>query len=182
MKTKIFFSIIFLSISACAISQIYLAKTCEISFFSKGPIEDISAVNTSAKPILNTASGEIAVKVTIRGFVFKKKLMEEHFNEKYLESDKYPYSTFTGKINEAIDYTKDSVIKVTVTGKLNIHGVEKEYTVPGTITIKGKEIIIESKFNVALKDHNITIPKIVTQNIAEIVEVKVNATLSEFKK
>ena len=183
MKSKTILSVAGVFFSAFALNaQIYMGKTCEISFFSKGPIEDISAVNKTTKPILNTATGDIAVKITIKGFEFEKKLMQEHFNEKYMESDKFPYTTFTGKINEAVDYKKDGVYKVTVTGKLNIHGVEKERTIEGTVTVKGGDVLLDSKFNVALKDHNIEIPSIVVQNIAEVVQVSIKSDLTEYKK
>jgi len=181
-KTNFIFLSSVLFSSACAQAQIYLAQTCEISFFSDGILEDIAAINSSAKPILNTTTSEIAVKVTIKSFDFEKELMEEHFNEKYLESDKYPHAIFQGKIQETIDYKKDGTHKVTVKGKLTIHGVEKERILEGTITIKGGEISFDCKFMVALKDHNITIPSVVVQNIAEIVEVKIKSNLTEFKK
>lgn len=163
-------------------AQIYLGKICEIKIFSDGPIEDIDAVNTTSKPILNTATNDIAVKITIKGFDFSKELMEEHFNEKYMESDKIPYSTFAGKINEKINFKTDGVHKVTVTGKLNIHDVEKERTIDGTITVKGGEIMIDSKFIVALKDHRVEIPSLVAQNISETIEVTVRSTLAEYVK
>ena len=163
-------------------AQVYSGKTCDISFFSKAPIEDISANNSTSKIIVNTSTNAVAIKVTIKEFSFKKKLMEEHFNEKYMESDKYPYATFAGKIKDTIDYKKDGVYNVTVTGKLMIHGVEQERNIRGTLTIKGGEIMIESKFLVALKDHNIEIPSIVLQNIAEIIQVTINSTLTELKK
>jgi hypothetical protein len=163
-------------------AQIYLGKTCEIKIFSDGPIEDIDAKNITSKPILNIATNDIAVKITVKGFDFDKELMEEHFNEKYMESDKIPYATFSGKINEKVDYKKDGVNKVTVTGKLKIHDVEKERTLDGTITIKGTEILIETKFLVALKDHKVEIPTLVSQNISEIIEVTVKSTLAEYKK
>ena len=183
MKSKnIFLFSVLLFAGTLLHAQIFMGKTCEITFFSDGPVEDIAAKNTTSKPILNIKTNELAIKVTIKGFAFDKKLMEEHFNEKYMESDKFPYSTFSGKINESIDYTKDGVHKVTVTGKLAMHGVEKDRTIDGTLTVKGSEISIESKFNVALKDHNIEIPSLVTDNIAEVVEVKIKSTLTEFKK
>lgn len=163
-------------------SQIYLGKTCAISFYSDGIIEDIEARNTSAKPILNIKTDSVLFKISIQGFVFEKALMQEHFNETYMESDKYPHAMFRGKINENIDWTKDTTYKVTVTGNLNIHGITKTRTIDGSITIKGGEIMMETKFNVALKDHNITIPTLVVQNIAEIVEVKMKSTLTELKK
>jgi len=181
MKAKIFFlsTIIFSSVFSKA--QIYIGKSCEVSIFSEGPIEDVDATCKSAQVILNSAKNEIAVKVTIKGFDFEKKLMEEHFNEKYMESDKYPYAEFAGKIEDTIDYKKDGVFKITVAGKLKLHHVEKERTIQGTLTVKGGEIIIESKFLVTLKEHKIKIPAIVASNIAEIVEVTLKLTLTEFK-
>ena len=182
MKTKLFFLFAVLLLAGFAHSQIYMGKSYEVSFFSDGPIEDIAAISKSAQVILNTAKNEIAIKVTIKGFDFEKELMQEHFNEKYMESDKYPYATFTGKIKDTIDYKKDGIYKVTVTGKLKIHDVEKERTITGTMTIKGGEIGIESKFMVLLKDHKIEIPTLVAQNIAEIVEVTLKLMLTEFKQ
>src|SRR3954470_130791 len=101
MKAKYILPVItILFVSTIVNAQIYIGKTCDISFYSKGPIEDIAAINQTTKPIFNAAKGEVAVKVTIKGFKFDKQLMEEHFNEKYMESDKYPYAVFTGKVNE----------------------------------------------------------------------------------
>ena len=182
MKTKIILLITVLTFGTLLLNaQIYMGKTCAISFFSKGPIEDIAAINNSSKPILNTSTNEVAIKITIKGFEFDKKLMEEHFNEKYMESDKYPYATFVGKINEPMDYKKEGTYKVSLTGKLTMHGVEKERTIEGIVSLKGGEISFDSKFNVALKDHKIEIPTLVAQNIAEVVEVTVKTTLTEFK-
>lgn len=174
--------IIFLLGNSALKAQIYLGKTCEIKIFSDGPVEDIDAANITSRPILNTTTNEIAIKITIKGFNFDKELMEEHFNEKYMESDKYPYSTFAGKINEKIDYSKDGVYKVTVTGKLKIHDVEKERTLDGTVTVKGGDILIDSKFIVALKDHKVEIPTLVAQNISETIEVTIKSTLTEYVK
>jgi polyisoprenoid-binding protein YceI len=158
-----------------------MGKSYLVTFFSDGPVEDIAATNKSAQVIMNAAKNDIAIKVTVKGFDFDKELMQEHFNEKYMESDKYPYATFTGKIQDTLDYKKDGAYKVTVVGKLTMHGVEKDRTIPGTITIKGGELTIDSKFIVALKDHKIEIPTLVAQNIAETVEVTLKLSLSEFK-
>lgn len=180
MKKIFLLTSAFILMAFIAEAQIYMGKTCEISFFSDGPIEDIAAKNTTAKPILNTTTNDIAIKITIKGFDFDKELMEEHFNEKYLESDKYPYATFSGKINEKVDYKTDGVTKVTVTGKLNIHNVEQVRTIDGTITVKGGEIQLDCKFIVAMKDHKVEIPTLVAQNIAETVEVTIKSTLTEY--
>jgi len=181
MKEKIIFLSALIFSAVFSKAQIYMGKSYEVSFFSDGPIEDIAATSKSAQVILNSAKNEIAIKVTIKGFDFEKELMQEHFNEKYLESDKYPYATFSGKIKDTIDYKKDGIYKVAVVGKLKMHDVEKERTIQGTLLVKGGEITIESKFIVALKDHKIEIPSLMTQNIAEMVEVTLKLTLTEFK-
>src|SRR5687768_6756891 len=142
-----------LSLSAILIcstlfAQIYTTKTCQVSFFSEAPMENIEAHNKVSFPILNTANREIAIRVPITGFVFEKSLMQEHFNENYMESGKYPNAVFKGTINEAIDFKKSGTHKVTVTGKLDIHGVTQDRTLDGTITINGEEITFASNFNV----------------------------------
>jgi hypothetical protein len=163
-------------------AQIYTTKTCEVSFFSEAPMENIEAHNKAAAPILNTSNKELAIRVPITGFVFEKDLMKEHFNENYMESSKYPYGIFKGVINETVDFKKDGTQKVTVTGKLEIHGVSKDRTIDGTLTIKGEEVNLVSNFNVKVADHKIEVPKLVFQNIAETVLVKINATLTPYKK
>jgi len=179
---KILTILLLLIIANYTKAQIYLAKTCEISFFSEAPLENIKAVNKAAKPILNTATNDIQMKIVISAFVFEKPLMQEHFNENYMESEKFPEATFKGKINEQIDWKKDGEYKVTVTGVLKIHGVEKTRTLEGTVKIKGEEITIETKFNIHVADHNIKVPSMYVKNIAEDVEVKLNAVLEPFKK
>ena len=157
------------------IAQVFKTTSAKIHFFSEAPLENIEAENDKAQSILNTSTGEMGFVVTIRGFKFEKPLMEEHFNENYMESEKYKTGKFYGKLNEEIDFTKDGKHEASVTGKLTIHGVEQERTLHGTLEIKGSTIILDSKFIVALKDHKIKIPKVVVQNIAEEVEVTVHA-------
>lgn len=165
-----------------AFAQIYMAKNCDITFFSKSPLENIEAINKSAKPILNTASGAIQIKISIIAFKFEKPLMEEHFNENYMESDVYPDAFFKGKINETIDYTKDGEYKVTVTGTLTVHGVVKERTLEGTLTVKGGLIRMTSNFKIHIADHGIKVPSLYVQNIAEDVDVSIDAILEPYKK
>ena len=179
---KIFSFIIASALSTSMFAQIYMAKTCEISFFSASPLENIEAINKATKPLINTSTNDIQMKIVISAFVFEKPLMQEHFNENYMESEKFPDAIFKGKINEKIDFTKDGENKVTVTGKLKIHGIEKDRTIDGVVTVKGTQIIIASKFNVHIADHGIKVPSLYVQNIAEDVEVKLNATLEPFKK
>jgi hypothetical protein len=163
-------------------AQIYMAKTCEISFLSVTPVENIAAVNKATKPLLNITTGDLQMKIVMTAFVFEKPLMQEHFNENYLESEKFPNAFFKGKINEKVDYTKDGEYKVTATGKLTIHGVEKDKTIEGVLTVKGQEITLKSTFKVVFADYAIVIPALQSTVIPPDTEVKLNATLEPFKK
>jgi hypothetical protein len=161
--------------------DLFKAVDGEISFFSKTPVENIDAKNKTLKALLNSKNGEMAFIVTNNGFIFEKPLMGEHFNENYIESDKYKVSVFKGKIDDEIDYSKDGTHTVKATGTLDIHGVTKERTIEGNITIKDGQLMLTSEFEVKLADHKIKIPKIVTENIAETVKVTVKIKM-EIKK
>lgn len=145
----------------------------KVRFFSYAPIENIEAYSKKISCIINPSNLQIAFIIPNKTFEFKKSLMQEHFNEKYMESDKYPKSTFSGKINEAIDLTKDGEYKVTTFGKLNIHGVEVERTIPGTIIVKNGKINLTSDFIVKVADHKIEIPTLMWEKIAEQIQVKI---------
>lgn len=149
----------------------YYCKDGYVHFFSSAPMEDIEAKNNEAVVVFNATKNEINAKIPIKSFQFAKKLMQEHFNENYLESDKYPYGSLTGKIVENIDFTKDGVHKVTVRGVLDIHGVKQNRDIPCTITVQGDQIKVYSEFDVKLVDHKIKIPKVVILNIAEVIKV-----------
>lgn len=165
-------------------SQIFIAKdgTTLIHFYSKSPLEDIDAANKGAVIVLNTTTGDLQVRVTIQNFKFKNALMEEHFNENYLESTKFPNCIFKGKINEKVDFTKDGENKVTVTGKMDLHGVSKDVTIEGLLTKKGAEIILDSKFQIKVADYNIQVPSLYVKSIAEVVDVTLTSTLEPFVK
>lgn len=163
-------------------AQIFTAKSGEASFFSSAPLENIVAKTTSVNSVLNAGTRDIAFIIPMISFRFENALMQEHFNEKYVESHKFPQAKFKGNIKDAIDFTKDGVYPVTVTGILTIHGVEKALTVKGIITIKGGEISAECAFYVSIKDHKIEIPTLMAQKIAETVEVKIKSTYIPYKK
>jgi polyisoprenoid-binding protein YceI len=160
-----------LAFAATASAQIYMGKKTKVDFFSATAMENISATDTVATTILNSKTGDVVAQIVVKGFHFPNALMEEHFNENYMESDKFPKATFVGKIQEKVDYTKDGVTNITMKGKLNVHGVEKERTFTGTITIKGGKATVDCKFDIKLADHNIKIPEAVGQKIAESVAV-----------
>lgn len=153
-----------------------------ISFFSKAPMENIEAVNKKVTMVLKSTTGDIQFGVTMLNFKFSKPLMEEHFNENYAESEKYPTCTFKGRIAETIDYGKDGEHKVTAKGTMTLHGVSKEVEIPGTLTVKGSNILLDSKFRIKVADYNIKVPSMYVQNIAEEVDVTVNGTLEPFVK
>lgn len=165
-----------------AYSQVYMGKQTTIHFLSKSELEDIEATNKLAQTALNASTGKVQVKVQIKAFKFKSSFMEEHFNENYMESDKYPFSTFEGKINEPLDLSKDGEQKVSCTGKLTIHGVANEVTLPCTIKVKGGQVTVSSAFTVKLVDYKIKVPSLYVKNIAEEIAVDVTSVMEPFKK
>lgn len=162
-------------------AQMYMTRTGKITFFSSTPIENIEAFNNEAAAVLNTSSNEVAFKVPVKSFKFEKQLMQDHFNESYMESDKYPKAEFTGKITNPgdINFSKDGSYKATVSGKMTIHGVTQDVTIPGTVTVKGSEITINSKFMVRTADYKIKIPAMAASKIAKEIEVTVNTVLKQ---
>src|SRR5690606_33054292 len=157
----------------CATSQAfaqhkYGVESSRLTFFSDGAIEDIRAVNTRVTSIFDAGRGDMAMLVRVKDFQFEKKLMQIHFNEKFLESEKYPKSTFLGSV-VGFDPLKIGVQQVIAIGKLSIHGVTREVKIPGTLEKRGSNLHLKSKFLVRLSEYNINIPQIVWQNIAEDV-------------
>jgi hypothetical protein len=176
------FPIAMLCFATMAKAQYFKSDKSLVTFFSKSPLEDIEAKNTNIVAIMNQKTSDLQIQVVIKGFVFKSALMQEHFNENYMESDKYPVSTFKGKINEPVDYSKDGITKVTTSGKMDMHGVSKEITISGTITVKGGNVTLDARFPVKLEDYNIKVPSLYVKNIAEVIDVTINTNLLPFKK
>lgn len=171
--------------ASCALSaQVYKAKkdACSIDFLSKSPLEDIEAINKNPIIAYKPETGDMQFAVVMKQFKFKSALMEEHFNENYMESEKYPQAVFKGKVAEKVDLSKDGENKVTVTGQMTMHGVTKEMTATGTITKKGEDILLFSTFKVKVADYNIKVPSLYVKNIAEVVDVTVKGTLEPMAK
>jgi len=172
-----------MTLSMIASAQsVYMTNTGKATFYSKAPLEDIEATSNKANCIVNTSNGEVLSIIAIRTFKFAKALMEEHFNEKYLESDKYKDATFKGKITEALVTDRDTSYNVNVTGTMKIHGVEQPASYTAAYSVKGGMPSLEGSFNITLKDYNITIPKLVIENIAEVVKVTCKFDLSPYQK
>ena len=167
--------LLFLSLFLVTNAQKYMTKNGYIGFFSHTPIEDIKADNNQVASVLDISTGDIVFQVLIKSFHFEKTLMEEHFNENYLESEKFPRSTFKGKIINLseVDFTKIGKYDVTVEGELNIHNITRKVSEKGSVEVVSGGINANSKFNIIPEDYNIKIPAIVRENIARTIEVTV---------
>lgn len=157
--------------------NIYMTKTGKVSFYSraKSP-EKVEADNNEVSSVLNTQTGDMAFAILMKSFHFERALMEEHFNENYIESNKFPKSTFKGKITNLslVNFLKDGAYPVSIEGELTLHGISKKVSYTGSFTIKAGKIHGTSKFSVKLKDYNITIPSLVADKISEDIDITVD--------
>lgn len=166
---------ILLSFSTIAQTK-YYTKAGTISFYSKSALENIEATNNKVVSIWDVGTGQIEFAVLMKGFEFEKALMQEHFNENYVESDTYPKATFKGMIenSKAISFATDNVIKVKVNGTLTMHGVTNPVNTIATVIIKNGVISATSKFIVILADYKITIPSVVSDKINKTIAITIN--------
>lgn len=173
MKSLCFLFLLFLSYTLQA-QERYFTRKGHVSFYSDAPLEKIEAHNYHVTAVLNTVSGEMDFIVLIRSFDFENGTMQEHFNDNYMESDRFPKAVFKGRILhfDSIDLKKEMPRKVAVEGDLTIHGVSRKVRVEGTLEIIDGQIHTQAIFPVSLKDYNITIPQLASRKIAETVEVK----------
>jgi len=174
---KHFLILALIGIAQLAIGQKYFSKTGKISFSSEAPMEKIEATNTTASTVIDVPTGAMEWAVLIQGFQFEKALMQEHFNENYMESGKYPKARFKGKIDNlaSVNFTKDGTYSVNVSGIMELHGVTKPVNAAGTITVKKGVITAQSKLTLTLADFGIEIPKLVADNISKTVDIVVQA-------
>lgn len=181
-KTILLFGIILFAFTVY--SQKYLTKNGHIKFHSETPMETIEAHNRQVNSALDIETGDFVFKVLMKSFEFEKALMQEHFNENYVESDKFPNATFKGKVLNVqdFDFTSDNTFDVIIEGDLTIHGVTKKIREKGSFSVENGQINGISTFIVKPEDYKIKIPKTVLENIAEEIEVTVDVTLIEFKK
>ena len=161
----------------------YFTKNGGISFHAGTAMEDIDAINNSATSVFDAVTGQIEYAVLIKGFEFKRALMQNHFNENYMESDRFPKSVFKGKITniEELNIDKEGLYPVRVKGVLEIHGVKKEVEITGTMKVTGATIASSAEFTVLLSDYNITIASLVKDKISKTATIKVNCQYSALK-
>lgn len=183
MKKGFSVFMISLMVSTAVLAQNFVTKTGHIKFYSETPIETIEAHNHAVNAALNRESGDFVFKVLIKSFEFEKALMQEHFNENYMESDKFPNAMFRGKVTNAseIDFTKNGTYDAMVKGDLTIHGETKEVEEKGSFTVENGKIHGQSVFNVLLEDYKIKVPGAVKKQISESIEVTVDIMLEEVK-
>ena len=186
MKKIIIASLLLLTISSVSFGQAkFLSRAGHIWFYSKTPVETIEAHNYQVASFLDVTKGTIAFEVLNKSFKFERALMEEHFNENYMESEKFPKATFKGQITNLkdINFSKDGVYDITLKGTLDMHGVKAAREIKGKLIIKnGAPVKATATFDVKLVDHKIKIPKAVVMNIAEVIAVDVDFALERYQK
>jgi hypothetical protein len=162
----------------------FFTKNGKISFVSKGNVETIAAKHKGITCVLDSKSGALQFAVLMKGFEFEKALMQEHFNENYVESDKYPKGEFKGQVvnNSDVNYAKDGVYNAKAKGTLTIHGVTKDVEIPGKITVKGGKLALNADFTILLSDYQVKIPAVVKENISNTVTIIVDCGLDPLNK
>lgn len=158
-------------------AQILSFEHGEVEFYTKTVLSDIDAITEKAVVQLDTKTGKIEVSIVINTFEFEYELMQEHFNEEYMESDKFPQATFKGKITQDISNINDA-IDVDALGELTIHGITKEINVKANISKEKSYTLIRCKIPVAFKDFNVEEPSILSKSVAKDVEIKATLYLN----
>jgi len=173
-----------LIMASAAISQKYMTKNGHIKFYSETPVETIEAHNVQVNSALDISTGDFVFKVLMKSFEFEKALMQEHFNENYVESDKYPNAMFKGKVQniDEMDFSKPGEFDAVVDGELTIHGVTQEIHEIGLFKVTGEKVKAEATFILKPEDYKIKIPNTVINKIAEEIEITVDISLNAFKK
>ncbi len=154
--------------------DIYISNDGKLTFYSYAPVEDIFATTEKVGSALNIKTGKIVFKIPINTFQFKNKLMQEHFNENYLESEKYPFGTFIGQVIGPIDASATGAVAYNIEGELKIHGVSQQRKIHGTLEFIDGKIIGHSEFKIKVVDHKIKIPQVIFYNIAEEIMIKLD--------
>lgn len=183
MKFQLIFLSLLFSFALSAQSPM-ITRDGTTSFFSHSPIEDIEAINEKTTAAIDFADGNVVVKMLIKHFTFENALMQEHFNENYMESEKFPSAIFKGKLvsDKTIDPSEDGTYEVTIKGELTLHGVSQPMESNATITVAGDKVTATTAFIARPAEFGIEIPSVVVKNIAEEIKVSTTLTFSIAKK
>lgn len=181
MKKMIFILIVLIAFYFNGFSQLFVTRTGFIGFYSKTSFEDIKAENNQVYAVVDAGKKNIAFSCLLKGFVFTKELMQEHFNENYVESDKYPKASFSGSYTGDVTAGKDGIYKVMVKGKLTLHNITRDIDVPATLELKGGNLSGNTEFTIKPEDYNIEIPSLVREKIEKqlMVKVKINSATAK---
>lgn len=164
-------------------AQKYFSKNAKVSFAAGTPVENIDAVNKSGTVIIDLASGKIESAVLVTGFQFDRALMQEHFNENYIESAKYPKAIFKGSMDtkQAAQLAKDGKYTIKVTGDLTMHGVTKPMATNVDFVVNQGKIKAVAVFNAVLEDFKIAIPSLVKDKISKQAKIQVDVDFQPLK-
>ena len=155
-------------------AQPLVTRNGYIGFFSKTPMEDIKAENNQVVAAIDLQKKSIAFTALLKSFLFRKELMQQHFNENYVESDLYPKTSFSGSFAGDVNLQKEGSYPIQVKGKLTLHGVTREIAVPAVLQVQNGKMVGTSNFQLVPSDFNIKIPTIVRDKIAERIDVRIN--------
>jgi hypothetical protein len=181
MKKLVFIVVLLLWLAFQAMGQRYVTRNGNIRFFSQAPLENIEAVNRQVSAALDAQTGEFVFMVVIRSFQFEKALMQEHFNDNFMESHDFPNASFKGEVTniDEIDFGKPGIYDATVEGDLTIRGITHRISEKGTLEVKDDMVIGNCVFMVLLDDYDIRVPRAVIDNIASEIEVTVNVAMEK---
>jgi polyisoprenoid-binding protein YceI len=184
MKHLAVITVFFFAAMHLQAQDMHLTRNGKITFFSHTSIEDITAANNEVTSTINTKTGAVQFLVLIKSFQFKKAAMQQHFNSSdYMNSDAFPKADFKGTIKDisAVDFSKDGTYPVLVEGNLTIHGVTNKVSAKGSVTVKSGKLSSNAKFSVKLTDYKVTVPSIVTEKVAETIDVTVTCNYEPYK-
>lgn len=173
MKKIILFTCFIMACYTYAGAQVFMTRTGFIGFYSKTSLEDIKAENNQVYAVVDAGKKNLAFSVLMKGFIFRKELMQEHFNDNYVESDKYPKASFSGNYDGDLNAAANGTYKVNVKGNLTLHNITKPLEVPATIEINNGKLSGTADFKLKPEDFNITIPSIVRDKIEGLITVHV---------
>ena len=184
---KVFLSaLLLICITDLVQAQRLFTRSANVSFdaTTNSSLEVVDAKTNTGTLVIDVPTGQVAAAVLMKSLLFEKALMQEHFNENYIESSKYPKGVFKGKLDDAtkVDFTKDGSYKANVSGDLTMHGVTKKVSAPVTFTVKGGKVAAHTDFSVVLKDFNIDIPSVVSDKVAKEAKISFGGDLEELKK
>lgn len=183
MKRKLVYFVLFICCQQGVNAQKYFTKEGNVSFFSEAPMENIEAHNSKATAVLDMETGRVEWAILIKAFNFKKALMQEHFNENYMESSKFPKAVFKGAIKnwQKLDLNNNQTVELDLEGSMTIHGVTREITTPASFIVLDGQLSGKSKFTVLVQDYDIEIPSVVRDKIAKEILVTVDASFIPLK-